>query len=1050
MKTVSKKLILMLVALMTGILCGCSPEETIETTEEGASEAIITEMKGMPLTMEALKDGKITISNPLKLIIKYSRNDGKWISSSSETISISCSAGDRIGLFGNNAAYTTISDDSLLRYTNIQCSAPFYIYGNIMSLVDSEGYESATELMGSYTFALLFSYNDQLVTHPEKPLVLPATTLTDGCYGAMFEGCSGLTSAPALPATTLASNCYYGMFEGCTGLTSAPALPARTLADYCYFCMFAGCTSLTSAPELPATTLVQYCYALMFSGCSSLNYIKMLATDISATDCMRDWVSGVAENGSFERNPESTWVKTGDSGIPIGWSVINGIIIPDDYERPPLTLQAIEDGIITISNPQKLTIIYGKPGTMWSSSSDETITIPCAAGEKLYLRGDNAAYSLSNISKYTNIQCSSPCYIYGNIMSLVDRDGYESATELIGSYTFACLFKGNKKIVNHPEMPLLLPATTLASYCYYTMFGGCTGLTVAPALPATTLTDGCYARMFTGCTGLSSTPELPATTLASYCYQYMFEGCTGLTTAPALPATTLAKSCYFGMFYGCAGLSSAPELPATTLSSYCYQYMFEDCTGLTSAPALPATTLAESCYRMMFSGCSSLNYIKMLATDVSATNCMKDWVSGVAASGTFVKNKKATWDRSGVSGIPEGWAIESIGIITTDGDYAPLTFKAIEDGAVIISNPLRLTIKYGHPGEQFSSSSDEIINLPYVAGEAVCLLGDNATYAMSNSESDYTNVKCTSPCYLYGNIMSLVNSEDYESATKLEHLAFTGLFRDNANIIIRADRPLLLPATTLAFACYDSMFYGCTSLTSAPDLPATTLASSCYSSMFYGCTSLTSAPELPATTLASSCYSYMFYGCTGLTSAPELPATTLASSCYNHMFYRCTGLTSAPELPATTLASSCYSGMFDACRGLTTAPELPATTLASGCYNSMFAICTSLTSAPKLPATTLALGCYSGMFSYCTGLTTAPELPAITLNNSCYSNMFRGCTSLNYIKMMATDISATDCMKGWVSGVAKEGTFVKNEESTWNVTGASGIPEGWTVQSVKP
>ena len=997
MKTVSKKLILLLVALMTGILCGCSPEETIETTEEGASEAIITEMKGMPLTMEALKDGKITISNPLKLIIKYSRNDGKWISSSSETISISCSAGDRIGLFGNNAAYTTISDDSLLGYTNIQCSAPFYIYGNIMSLVDSEGYESATELMGSYTFALLFSYNDQLVTHPEKPLVLPATTLTDYCYGAMFEGCTGLTSAPELPATTLANNCYYEMFHGCTGLTAAPALPATTLTDNCYcamfaectgltsapelpattltdncYCaMFAGCTGLTSAPELPATTLASNCYRMMFSGCSSLNYIKMLATDISATDCMRDWVSGVAENGSFERNPESTWVKTGDSGIPIGWKVINGIIIPDDYERPPLTLQAIEDGIITISNPQKLTIIYGKPGTMWSSSSDETITIPCAAGEKLYLRGDNAAYSLSNISKYTNIQCSSPCYIYGNIMSLVDRDGYESATELIGSYTFACLFKGNKKIVNHPEMPLLLPATTLASNCYNGMFEGCTGLTSAPALPATTLTASCYARMFTGCTGLSSTPELPATTLASYCYQYMFEGCTGLTTAPALPATTLAKSCYFGMFYGCAGLSSAPELPATTLSSYCYQYMFEDCTGLTSAPALPATTLAESCYRMMFSGCSSLNYIKMLATDVSATNCMKDWVSGVAASGTFVKNKKATWDRSGVSGIPEGWAIESIGIITTNEDYAPLTLKAIEDGAVIISNPLRLTIKYGHPGEQFSSSSDEIINLPYVAGEAVCLLGDNATYAKSNSESDYTNVKCTSPCYLYGNIMSLVNSEDYESATKLEHLAFTGLFRDNANIIIRADRPLLLPATTLAFACYDSMFYGCTSLTSAPDLPATTLASSCYSYMFYGCTSLTSAPDLPAMTLAPSCYRSMFYHCS-FTSAPELPATTLAENCYNNMFARCSKLTSAPDLPATTLAESCYC------------------------------------------------------------------------------NMFIRCSSLNYIKMMATDISATDCMKGWVSGVAKEGTFVKNEESTWNVTGASGIPEGWTVQSVKP
>ena len=41
-----------------------------------------------------------------------------------------------------------------------------------------------------------------------------------------------------------------------------------------------------------------------------------------------------------------------------------------------------------------------------------------------------------------------------------------------------------------------------------------------------------------------------------------------------------------------------------------------------------------------------------------------------------------------------------------------------------------------------------------------------------------------------------------------------------------------------------------------------TMADSCYSSMFYGCTSLTTAPALPATTLALYCYRSMFEGCT--------------------------------------------------------------------------------------------------------------------------------------------------------------------------------------------
>ena len=85
---------------------------------------------------------------------------------------------------------------------------------------------------------------------------------------------------------------------------------------------------------------------------------------------------------------------------------------------------------------------------------------------------------------------------------------------------------------------------------------------------------------------------------------------------------------------------------------------------------------------------------------------------------------------------------------------------------------------------------------------------------------------------------------------------------------------------TLASYCYNYLFYGCTSLTTAPALPATTLADHCYESMFNGCTSLTTAAALPATTLAGSCYRNMFYGCSSLTTAPELPATTLADNCY--------------------------------------------------------------------------------------------------------------------------------------------------------------------------
>ena len=196
--------------------------------------------------------------------------------------------------------------------------------------------------------------------------------------------------------------------------------------------------------------------------------------------------------------------------------------------------------------------------------------------------------------------------------------------------------------------------------------------------------------------------------------------------------------------------------------------------------------------------------------------------------------------------------------------------------------------------------------------------------------------------------------------------------------------------------------------------------------------------------LEYACYS-MFQGCTGLTQAPELPATTLASYCYQSMFSGCTGLTQAPELPATTLASYCYSNMFLGCTGLTQAPELPATAMADSCYMSMFQECTGLTQAPELPATTLDNNCYKSMFQGCTRLAQAPELPATTLTEKCYSSMFKECQNINWIKMLAIDI-ANNSLFDWVSGVASNGTFVKNIAATWDITGNNGVPNGWTIE----
>lgn len=175
-------------------------------------------------------------------------------------------------------------------------------------------------------------------------------------------------------------------------------------------------------------------------------------------------------------------------------------------------------------------------------------------------------------------------------------------------------------------------------------------------------------------------------------------------------------------------------------------------------------------------------------------------------------------------------------------------------------------------------------------------------------------------------------------------------------------------------------------------------------------------------------------------------------NCYS-LFYNFTGLIDASNLilPSINLKDYCYESMFNGCTSLMAAPVLPATTLSAYCYKSMFRGCSSLMVAPELPVTTLAEGCYQSMFSGCTSLTAAPVLPATTLVTYCYQGMFYDCTNLRYVKAMFTTTPVTvlppGYTMGWLYNVAATGTFVKNSSANWTLTGDTGIPSGWTVET---
>ena len=345
------------------------------------------------LTFRVLTPGTISWKafGDLTKSIEYSINNGEWtsITSTSDGATISAEKGDLVRFKGNNKVYATSNS----KYSGFEGGTATYdIEGNIMSLLYGDSFVGRTDLPNSeyifcslfkkapvvsaenlvlpattlknYCYRALFSNCTSLTKAPE----LPATTLATGCYMYMFSNCTTLTNAPALPATSLANECYAYMFSNCTMLTKAPELPATTLANGCYMYMFSNCTTLTKAPELPATTLakgcyqnmfekcaiteapvlnastlVTDCYRSMFSGCSHLDKITCLAASgFGSSNCLTDWVKNVAGVGTFAKASNVTFWTTGASGIPKGWTVgADVLLLPPEVSFDGETIEMV-------------------------------------------------------------------------------------------------------------------------------------------------------------------------------------------------------------------------------------------------------------------------------------------------------------------------------------------------------------------------------------------------------------------------------------------------------------------------------------------------------------------------------------------------------------------------------------------------------------------------------------------------------------------------------------------------------------------------------------
>ena len=262
------------------------------------------------------------------------------------------------------------------------------------------------------------------------------------------------------------------------------------------------------------------------------------------------------------------------------------------------------------SSAPSITIEYSFNGVQWkrlgtTSTSYLSVTIP--ANSKVYLRCKTNTWKGNFPNKIT---CPANFGIGGNVLSLFYGDE----------------FTGSEKTI--PD-------------------------------------GGNFAEVFSECSTLITCENLllPEDASNTYAFSHLFTSCRYLTTAFSnLPTTKYGYSSFDSMFYGCTSLVNVSfTLTSREAGSQSFHDMFYGCTSLTSSPLLDITGTTTNSYTFerMFYGCSNLSNITCLGFP-SNGQPFENWVSGVAATGTFTKSANVTQWTTGVNGIPSGWTVVDV------------------------------------------------------------------------------------------------------------------------------------------------------------------------------------------------------------------------------------------------------------------------------------------------------------------------------------------------------------------------------------------------------
>ena len=289
----------------------------------------------------------------------------------------------------------------------------------------------------------------------------------------------------------------------------------------------------------------------------------------------------------------------------------------------------------------------------------------------------------------------------------------------------------------------------------------------------------------------------------------------------------------------------------------------------------------------------------------------------------------------------------------------PLTFEPVSAATTVtIPNSQGLTYEYStNDGASWTSSSAASVAMSVSAGQRLMV-----RRLTGNCANNIGTITISQPCLVYGNVHSLFGFRN-ELTGSFGDSGYYELFKDQTNLRNHGFRNIcIVPVDGTNKAgdmsnMFNSMFYGCSSLTTAPVLDFSNLNTSSvlgmpnmFRSMFSGCSSLTTAPVLDLSMFdtrqvldINEMFSSMFSGCSSLTTGPVLDLSNISSvfiknKLFSSMFYNCSSLNAVKiKLTNTTI----LDGTSRFTNFLTGAKATGTLTVSSGTTNYWNAIKTA-------------------------------------------------------------------------------------------------------------